>query len=108
MPALAPQRDEADPLRAVRQQRMATEVIREQPLAVFDALLLRRAVQARPPPCVLRALDDERRPLAVERVRVDLEQAVRVLAKDEREGVEDEVRAEPDETGSMHVLRGME
>src|SRR6266516_6366749 len=73
-------------------------MIREQRLAVGQASRLVGLVQPGAPPDLLGALDNKGRSCAVEGVGVNLEQPVFVLAKNEGEGVEELVGAEPDET----------
>jgi hypothetical protein len=98
-PIAHPQKVEPD--RAVGQQVVPVEVVGEEAFAEGDALALAHRVQPRPPPGRLRALDDERAGVLVERIRMHLEQAVLGLAKDEPERVEHKVRAEP------HVLAAL-
>src|SRR4029453_8170541 len=86
---------EVEPDRAVGEQLATLEVAGEEPLAEREPLVLVELVQAGASPGRLGALNDEGAPALVERVRMHLEEAVLGLAKDEREGVEDEVGAEP-------------
>src|SRR5262245_29843189 len=97
MPARRPQRLEADPERAVREQPRATQVRREEAFAVRDTFLLARLIQSRAPPRLLAAFDDKRATVAGEGVGVDLEEAVLALAEHEREAVQQQVAAKPDE-----------
>src|SRR5438105_4480716 len=75
----------------------AGEMIGEQALAEGDARRLVGFGQTRALPGLFRALDDEGAHRRIEGVGVDLEEAVLALPKDEREGIVDLVRAEPDE-----------
>jgi len=75
---------------------MAVEVAREQALAERDAFLARHAVETGGLPDFLRRLDDERRRVAIEAVRVRLEPAPLRLLEREGERVEEPVRAQPD------------
>ena len=85
---------------------MAAKVLGEELLAVGDALVLGRPLQAGSPPALLGTLNDEGARLAVERIGMDLEQPVVVLPEDEGEGVEHQGGSEPDELRAVHVLGG--
>ena len=78
-------------------QAAPAEVVGEQCLAEGDARRLVRLGQARAPPRLLGAFDDEGTHRRVEGVGVDLKEAAVALLEDEGEGVENLVRAEPDE-----------
>src|SRR5437016_8147880 len=71
-------------------------------LAVGDALRLASRFQTSTAPGVLRALHDEGAGVGIEGIGVDLEEAVRIAPKDEREGVEWQITPKP------HVLRRMD
>ena len=96
VPARALHGLEADPARAVREQRRPTQLRREELLAVGDALLGARRVEAGSLPGLLVGLDDDRARLRLELIGVDLEDAVVVVAEAERERLEARGRAEPD------------
>ena len=104
MPRVASQRDEPHPQRSVRQQGVPPEILGEEVLAEGDAVRFTGLVQARRSPGGLGTLHDERAGGRVERIRVDLEQAVLALPEDERERVEHEVRSEPDVLRAVQVL----
>ena len=99
---------EVEPERAVREELVALEVAREQPLAEGEALVLGQLVEAGAAPRRLRALDDERARALVEGVRVHLEEPVLGVLEDEREGVEDEVGPEPDVLAALRRDRRAE
>ena len=97
MPCLVRDRGEGPPERTVGEQPVAVEVLREQPFAVGDCLLLVRALQPGPLPGLLAALDDPGGHGLLERVRMYLEQPVLVLLEDERERAQGPGRPEPGE-----------
>src|SRR5260370_26898078 len=101
MPTLRAEGREVNPERTVRHQPPALEFWPEEGFAVGDALRLTRRFQAGPAPGILRALHDESAGARIERIGMDLEQAVVVAAKDERKRVEREVAPKP------HVFRRM-
>src|SRR5262249_31835868 len=70
------------PQRAIDEQPVATNVIGEERLAVAHRVLLGRSIEPGAPPCVLVALDDERRSPLLEWIRVHLEQPVLALLED--------------------------
>ena len=80
----------------VRHQRMAAEIVCEEPLEIRAGLLLGHRREPRPRPRRRRTLDDERACRLVELVGVRGEHAVGALAEREREAVKELVRAEPD------------
>ena len=108
-PAFADDARELDPLgraaqvRGVRHQLVAVEVLREQPLAEGDGLFLLHLVEAGLQPHVFGCLDDEGGGVIVVAVGVRLEPAVLGFFEREREGLEQLVRAEPDEAAAPHV-----
>ncbi len=101
VPALLAQGQEVDPERAVRHQPPSSQLRLEEVFAVGDAVRLARRIQACVTPGSLRTLDDEGAGARVERISVNLEEAVIIAAKDEGEGVERQVAPKPD------VLRRM-
>ena len=72
----------------VAHQPRAAEILAEQPLGEFDRFVRRRAVEAVREPRLLARLDDHRREVLAELVRVDLEPAVLGALEREREGRE--------------------
>jgi hypothetical protein len=103
VPALVAHGREAPPDRAVREQRVALQVVGEERLAVRDRVLLGRRVEARALPRLLAALDDPGAEPLLERVRVDLEEAVLVLQEHERERLERQRGSEPAEAAVAPV-----
>ena len=95
-------------MRRIRQQPLAVEPRREEPLAIRDAFLLRHPLEAGLLPHLLGRLDDERRRVAVVLVRVRLEPAVLGLDERERERGEPFLRSEPDEATVPQVDVGRE
>src|SRR5229473_5545070 len=96
MPVLGLERGEADPLRVIREQLRAMQMLREQMLAVGKALCFASLVQPGVEPGGLVAFDQEGAGRAAIRVGMDLEEAVFVLAEYKGEGVEHLVRPQPD------------
>ena len=96
------------PLGAIRQQPVPAEVPREERLAVAHGVSLRGAIEPRAPPRLLATLDDERGAPLLERVCVDLEEAMLALLEEEGEGLERPVRPEPAELGLSPVDRRLE
>ena len=91
-PVLAEHARKVDPGRAadvvgVRDQAVAAELVREDPLAGGDRLLLAHRAEAVVRPGLLGALDDEGRGVGVELVGVRPDPAVLGLLEDEGEGV---------------------
>ncbi len=94
---------EIDELRAaqvthVGQQRIAVEPRSEQALAEGDRLRHVHLIETRGPPGRLARFDDECRGIVAEAIGVGLEPAPLGLDKDEGEGIEQLVRAEPGES----------
>src|SRR5262249_57765389 len=87
----------------IAHQSRAAEVLAEQSLGELDRLVRRRAIQPVRAPGLLARLDDHRRQLGAELVRVDLEPAVLGLLERERKGREPLRRAQPDETALAHI-----
>src|SRR5690606_32353962 len=102
------ERDKVDPLRIVRKKPAPLEVVGKKLLTIGDALLDRRLVQPCSPPRRFLALHNERAGVAVERVAVNLKQAVFVLAEDEGKRVENLIGAEPDILGGSELDRRLE
>src|SRR6266852_1485638 len=96
MPVLGLERGEADPLRVIRKQLRAMQMLREQILAVGKALYFVGLIQPSVEPGDLVAFDQEGAGRAAIRVSMDLEEAVLVLAEYEGEGVEHLVCPQPD------------
>jgi hypothetical protein len=105
MPRFVLQREEADPVRPVRQKGMSAEVVGEELLAVRDAFLFGCLVEARLAPGRRGTFDDKRAGCRVEWIRVNLEQAVFVLTEEEGERLEGDVRSEPDELRAVLANR---
>src|SRR5687767_5684820 len=84
---------------------MSAEVVGEELLAVRDALLFSCLVEARLAPRRRVAFDDERAGHRVERVGVNLKEAVFVLTKEERKRLERDIRSEPDELRAVLANR---
>src|ERR1700730_4575389 len=101
VPTFLAQRREVNPERAVRHQTPPAKLWLEEGFAVGDAVGLTRRFQAGTAPRILRALHDEGAGAGIERIGVDLEQAVIVATEDEGEGVERQVASKP------HVFRRM-
>ena len=78
------------------------------PLAEADRLRHIHPVEARGAPGLVACLDDERRCIGVEAIRVRLEPAEFGLDKDEREGFEQLACAEPGETVVADLDRWLE
>ena len=85
-------------MRRIRHQRVAVEILREQPLAERDRFVLLHLVEAGALPYFFGRLDDKRGGFAVVTVGVGLEPAVLGLFEGEGEGVEQLLRPQPDET----------
>ena len=92
--------DEGPPHRFVGQQPVPAQPGREQVLAEGQALGLGHRVEAGRAPRRFGALDDERAPVGVVGIGVDLEQPMRRRREDEREDGQGHVGPEP------HVLAG--
>src|SRR5690606_21671252 len=102
MPAPAANALEIDPGRTplvarVAHQPMAVQMGREESFAEGDRLLLAGRGPAKGTPGRFRAFDDEGTGRLVEAMDMRLEPAVPGLLEDEVEGVEELVRAQPDE-----------
>ena len=83
---------------------MADELGCEQVLAKGDRLLFARLLEAGISPCLLATLHDEGGEIRIEGIGMDLEHPVLGFAEDERERLEHEVGAEPDELRPVHHL----
>src|SRR5260370_14463806 len=88
MPVLGLERGKADPLRVIRKQLRAMQMLREQMLAVSKALCFVGLIQPGVDPGGLVAFDQEGAGRAAIRVSMHLEEAVFVLAEYKGEGVE--------------------
>ena len=98
-PRAAAQRLKVEPCRAVGHEPVPTEVLREELLQERDLRVFGHVREARALEGFFVRLDDERARVAVESVRVNLEEAPFVLLEEERKGLERLLRTEP------HVLR---
>jgi hypothetical protein len=112
-PALADHARKADPLRrpaqvrGVGHQRVAVQVLREQLLQERDGHVLVHRLEAQRLPHRLGRLDDEGRGGVVEAVGVRLHPAMFGLFEGEGEGLEQLVRAQPDEAAQPGVDVGL-
>ncbi len=84
-------------------ERVAVEILGEEPLAKCDAVFLAHFVEAGGTPDALGRFDDKRGGVVVEPISVRLEPAELGLFEREREGIEELVGAEPDEAAIAQV-----
>ena len=87
---------------------MVPQVIGEEGFHISDRVLFARLVESRASPRLLGAFDDEGAERGLERIGVYAEEAVLVLAEDEREGLERLVGPEPGELAPAPVEVGSE
>src|SRR5471030_695573 len=91
----------------VRLERVAVEILGEEPLAKCDAVFLAHFIQAGCTPDPLRSLYDKRGHVIVETIRMRLEPAEFGLLERERKGIEELVRTEPDEAAVAQINIGL-
>src|SRR5579862_847713 len=84
-------------MRGIRDQALTGEAVGEEAFAEGNRIGQRHAVYASRAPVFLRRLEDERRPLVREAIRVQVEPAPLGLAKVERKRVQRGAAAKPDE-----------
>ncbi len=87
---------------------VAVETVREQTFAERDGLRRVHRFDACGAPVALRRFDDERRPVVIEAVGVEIEPAPFRLAEVERERIELDASAEPDEAIGPRLDIGVE
>src|SRR5690606_29635431 len=108
MPTLEGDGRKLNPTRAIGEKLVSGELFGKESLAVADALIDAHAIEPGAAKALFVALDDHRARLGVELIGVDLKDAVFVLSKAEREGLEALTAPEPDVAAFPQVDRGTE